>query len=184
MATPNMLTGQEQVGDIPPWGSAAQPPKQPWGSPSISALILAMRGMTLPLVLKQQQTLQIEQGCPAFSGVVLGWMPRCPHSESSVKGVAGGGGGSLQWGGAGAVTSEGLIQVFLAKDDVKVMHSACVELHAENHITGQAAKLLVVTLQLQKAVWTGHQGELPQLAKGGLGSPKAKGPLVAPHTGA
>lgn len=47
-----------------------------------------------------------------------------------------------------AVTSECFIQVLLAKDDVQVVHSASVELHAENHITGRAAELLVVALEL------------------------------------
>lgn len=77
------------------------------------------------------------------------------------------------WGGAGAVTSEGLIQVLFAKDDVEVMHSARVELHTENHVTGRAAKLLVVTLQLQKEVGTDHQDEFPGLGKGELGGPEA-----------
>lgn len=72
----------------------------------------------------------------------------------------------MEWGGAGAVTSECLVQVLLAKDDVEVMHGARVELHAENHVTGRAAKLLVVTLQLQRGVGTGHQDEPPELGKG------------------
>lgn len=82
------------------------------------------------------------------------------------------------WGGAGAVTSEGLIQVLLAKDNVEVVHSARVELHAENHVAGRAAKLLVVTLQLRRGVGTAHQDEPPGQGKGELGGPKARGPPV------
>lgn len=74
---------------------------------------------------------------------------------------------------ARAVTSEGLIQVFLAKDDVKIVHSTRVELHTENHITGRAAKLLVVALQLQRETGMGHQDEAPDLGKGESGGPEA-----------
>lgn len=72
----------------------------------------------------------------------------------------------MEWGGAGAVTSEGLVQVLLAKDNIKVMHGARVELHAENHVTGRAAKLLVVTFQLWRGVGMGHQDEPSELGKG------------------
>lgn len=135
-----------------------------------------MKGMTLPLVPKQHHTLQMEQECPASLEAHLGWMPRGPHDGSSIRGV--GRGGSLEWAGAGAVTSEGLVQVLLAKDDVKVMHGARVELHPENHITGRAAKLLVVTLQLWRVAGTGRQDKSPGLGKGEPGGPDAQGPPV------
>lgn len=48
------------------------------------------------------------------------------------------------------VTSERLVQVLLAEDDVQVVHGARVELHAENHVAGRAAKLLVVALELRE----------------------------------
>lgn len=69
------------------------------------------------------------------------------------------------------VTSEGLIQVLLAKDDVKIMHSTRVELHTENHVTGRAAKLLVVTLQLRRGTGMGHQEKPPDLDNGESGGP-------------
>lgn len=67
----------------------------------------------------------------------------------------------MEQGSARAVTSEGLIQVLLAKDNIKIMHSTRVELHTENHITGRAAKLLVVALQLQRGKGMGHQDKPP-----------------------
>lgn len=84
----------------------------------------------------------------------------------------------MEWGGAGAVTSEGLIQVLLAKDDIKVVHSARVELHAENHITGRAAKLLVVTLQLQRGAGLNREDEALGLGKRELEGREAQGPPV------
>lgn len=48
------------------------------------------------------------------------------------------------------VTSERLVQVLLAEDDVQVVHGARVELNAENHVAGRAAKLLVVALELRE----------------------------------
>lgn len=124
----------------------------------------------------------------------FGRVDSSPSDGSSVRGV---GGGSLQWGGAGAVTSEGLVQVLLAKDNIEVMHSTGVELHTEDHITGRAAELLVVTLQLWRDVGTGcqqeplelgwqqeppepgWQHEPPELGKEKPGSPEAQGPPVA-----
>lgn len=117
---------------------------------------------------------------PASSGVDLGWVPICHHDGSSVRGE--GGGGSLEQGGARKVTSEGLIQVLLAKDDIKVMHSTCVELHAENHVTCRAAKLLVVTLQLWMGAATSRQDEPPRLDEGSQGM-RTTHPPAAPHVG-
>lgn len=75
----------------------------------------------------------------------------------------------MEQGSARAVTSEGLIQVLLAKNDIKIMHSTRVELHTENHVTGRAAKFLVVALQLQRAMGMGHQDKPPDPGKGNLG---------------
>lgn len=69
------------------------------------------------------------------------------------------------------VTSECLIQVLLAKDDIQVVHSTSVELHTEDHITGRAAELLVVALEL----W-GQQGlNEPPGCQHAL---RAQGPLI------
>lgn len=84
----------------------------------------------------------------------------------------------MEWGGARAVTSEGFIQVLLAKDDIKVVHSARMELYAENHITGRAAKLLVVTLQLQRGAGLNHEDEPPGLGKREPEGREAQGPSV------
>lgn len=75
----------------------------------------------------------------------------------------------MEQGSARAVTSEGLIQVLLAKDDIKIMHSTRVELHTENHVTGRAAKLLVVALQLQRGIGMSHQDKPSDLGKRNLG---------------
>lgn len=82
----------------------------------------------------------------------------------------------MEQGSARAVTSEGLIQVLLAKDNIKIMHSTRVELHTENHITGRAAKLLVVALQLQRGKGMGHQDKPPDPGKGKSGGPEARRP--------
>lgn len=47
------------------------------------------------------------------------------------------------------VTSEGLVQLVLAKDDPEVVDGAGVELHPEHHVSGGVPVALVVTLQLQ-----------------------------------
>lgn len=60
-----------------------------------------------------------------------------------------------------AVTSERLVQVLLAEDDVQVVHGARVELHAENHVAGRAAKLLVVALELRDEQSSGRVPPLP-----------------------
>lgn len=67
------------------------------------------------------------------------------------------------------VTSERLVQVLLAEDDVQVVHGARVELHAENHVAGRAAKLLVVALELRGG--TGMRTSPPRLP----GSPGTRG---------
>lgn len=66
-------------------------------------------------------------------------------------------------------TFEGIIKVFLPKDNPQVMDGTGVELHTEDDISGWAPELLVVALQLGGKESRAHQG--PEEGTSGLGEP-------------